>query len=158
MNRLRLSGSARPDTCSADTVVPRMTNRSTPASTTCFQYCWVRCGERAPATVTPARRTSCRRSVISSGMIGAALARASEAPGAGWHWGSEAHHPQLPRGERVEVGTAGSLEEILFGPGRQADGTLNLVGALRRALATTGYSDLKEFQRVEVVVSPYQPR
>src|SRR5665647_3693830 len=72
MNRLRLSGSARPDTCSADTVVPRMTNRSTPASTTCFQYCWVRWGDRAPATVTPARRISCRRSVISSGMIGAA--------------------------------------------------------------------------------------
>ncbi|MDT0166113.1 GuaB3 family IMP dehydrogenase-related protein [Actinotalea sp. AC32] len=91
-------------------------------------------------------------------MLGAALARAAEAPGQGWHWGPEAHHPQLPRGERVEVGTAGTLEEILFGPGRQADGTLNLVGALRRALATTGYSDLKEFQRVEVVVSPYQPR
>ena len=91
-------------------------------------------------------------------MLGAALARAEEAPGQGWHWGSEAHHAQLPRGERVRVGTAGTLEEILFGPGRQADGTLNLVGALRRAMATTGYSDLKEFQRVEVVVSPYQPR
>ena len=90
-------------------------------------------------------------------MVGAALARAGEAPGQGWHWGSEAHHPQLPRGERVQVGTSGNLEEILFGPGRQADGTLNLVGALRRAMATTGYSDLKEFQRVEVVVSPYQP-
>ncbi|HEY5516599.1 MAG TPA: GuaB3 family IMP dehydrogenase-related protein [Pengzhenrongella sp.] len=90
-------------------------------------------------------------------MLGAALARATEAPGRGWHWGSEAHHPQLPRGERVEVGSAGSLEEILFGPGRQADGTLNLIGALKRALATTGYSDVKEFQRVEVVVSPYQP-
>ena len=31
MKRLRLRGSARPETCSADTVVPRMTNRSTPA-------------------------------------------------------------------------------------------------------------------------------
>lgn len=90
-------------------------------------------------------------------MLGAALARATEAPGRGWHWGPEAHHPELPRGERVEVGTAGSLEQILFGPGHTADGTLNLVGALRRAMATTGYSDLKEFQRVEVVVSPYQP-
>jgi len=91
-------------------------------------------------------------------MLGAALARATEAPGRGWHWGPEAHHPHLPRGERVEVGTAGSLQEILFGPGHTADGTLNLIGALRRAMATTGYSDLKEFQRVEVVVSPYQPR
>jgi len=25
-------------------------------------------------------------------------------------------------------------------------------------MATTGYSDLKEFQRVEVVISPYVPR
>ncbi|WP_448630195.1 GuaB3 family IMP dehydrogenase-related protein [Cellulomonas soli] len=91
-------------------------------------------------------------------MLGAALARAAEAPGRGWHWGPEAHHPQLPRGERVEVGTAGTLDQILFGPGHTADGTLNLVGALRRAMATTGYSDLKEFQRVEVVVSPYQPQ
>lgn len=91
-------------------------------------------------------------------MLGAALARAVEAPGRGFHWGSEAHHPQLPRGERVRVGTVGSLREILYGPGGRADGTLNLVGALRKAMATTGYSDVKEFQRVEVVVSPYTPR
>ncbi len=90
-------------------------------------------------------------------MLGAALARATEAPGRGWHWGSEAHHAQLPRGERVQVGTVAPLAEILLGPGRVADGTSNLVGALRRAMATTGYSDLKELQRVEVVVSPYQP-
>ena len=90
-------------------------------------------------------------------MLGAALARAVEAPGRGWHWGPEAHHPQLPRGERVHVGTLGSLAEILEGPGRAADGSSNLMGALRRAMATCGYSDLKEFQRVEVVVAPYQP-
>ena len=90
-------------------------------------------------------------------MLGAALARATEAPGRGWHWGSEAHHPLLLRGERVKVGTVATLAEILNGPGRVADGTTNLVGALRRSMATTGYSDLKEFQRVEVVVSPYQP-
>ena len=89
-------------------------------------------------------------------MLGAALARATDAPGRGFHWGPEAHHPELPRGERVEVGAVAPLEEILFGPGRLADGTTNLVGALRRAMATTGYSDLKEFQRVEVVVAPYQ--
>ena len=89
-------------------------------------------------------------------MVGAALARAEEAPGGGFHWGPEAHHPELPRGERVRVGTVGSLEEILFGPGTRADGSTNLMGALRRSMATTGYSDLKEFQRVDVVVSPYQ--
>ena len=91
-------------------------------------------------------------------MLGAALARATEAPGHGWHWGSEAHHPDLPRGERVRVGTVGTLREILHGPGGRADGTLNLIGALRKSMATTGFSDVKEFQRVEVVVSPYNPR
>ena len=89
-------------------------------------------------------------------MLGAALARAEEAPGRGFHWGPEAHHSQLPRGERVEVGTVGSLEQILDGPGQSADGTTNIMGALKRAMATTGYSDLKEFQRVELVVAPYQ--
>ena len=91
-------------------------------------------------------------------MLGTALARAAEAPGAGWHWGAEAHHPELPRGSRVEVGTVGTLEQVLYGPAHQADGKVNLIGALRRSMATTGYSDLKELQRVEVVVAPYEPR
>jgi IMP dehydrogenase len=90
-------------------------------------------------------------------MMGSPLAKASEAPGRGFHWGSEAHHGELPRGQRVRVGTVGSLEEILLGPSHAADGSMNLIGALRRAMATTGYSDLKEFQRVEVIVSPHQP-
>jgi IMP dehydrogenase len=85
-------------------------------------------------------------------MIGSPLARAVEAPGRGFHWGSEAWHHKLPRGERIRIGTAGSLEEILFGPSTTADGTMNLVGALRRAMAMTGYTELKEFQRVEVVL------
>ena len=87
-------------------------------------------------------------------MIGSPLARAAEAPGHGWHWGSEAHHAELPRGERMHVGTVGTLEEILFGPSRLPDGSMNFVGALRRAMATTGYRDLKEFQRVQVAVRP----
>ena len=85
-------------------------------------------------------------------MVGSPFARASDAPGRGFHWGGEAHHKNLPRGERVEFETVGTFEEILFGPSRVADGTMNLVGALKRSMATTGYTDLKEFQRVEVVV------
>jgi len=86
-------------------------------------------------------------------MMGSPLARAAEAPGRGYHWGSEAHHADLPRGERVQVGTVGALQEILCGPSRVSDGSMNFVGALRRAMATTGYSELKEFQRVEVTVA-----
>ena len=89
-------------------------------------------------------------------MLGSTLARATDAPGGGYHWGAEAHHSELPRGNRVHVGTLAPLAEILNGPSAAADGRVNLMGALRRSMATTGYSDLKEFQRVEVVVAPYQ--
>ncbi len=85
-------------------------------------------------------------------MMGSPLAKATEAPGLGWHWGSEAHHQELPRGERVNVGTIGSIEEILNGPSHTSDGSMNLFGALRRAMATSGYSEVKSFQRVEVII------
>jgi IMP dehydrogenase len=32
------------------------------------------------------------------------------------------------------------------------DGSMNLVGALRRSMASTGYTDVKEFQRIELVI------
>ncbi|HEY2551019.1 MAG TPA: GuaB3 family IMP dehydrogenase-related protein [Streptosporangiaceae bacterium] len=86
-------------------------------------------------------------------MVGSPFARAEEAPGRGYHWGSEAHHADLPRGARVRVGTIGTLEQIVHGPSTVADGSMNLMGALRRTMATSGYSDLKEFQRVEVVAT-----
>ncbi|MDP3713465.1 MAG: GuaB3 family IMP dehydrogenase-related protein [Mycobacteriales bacterium] len=87
-------------------------------------------------------------------MMAAPLAKATEAPGRGFHWGHASTHPQLPRGTRVEVGQVGTLEEILLGPARTDDGTTNLFGALRKAMAMTGYSSLKEFQKVEVMVAP----
>ncbi len=76
-------------------------------------------------------------------------------PARGFHWGPEAHHPKLPRGRpRRRSSGVGTLEEVLYGPAPVADGTANLIGALRKSMATTGYSDLKEFQRVEVVLAP----
>jgi len=86
-------------------------------------------------------------------MLGTALARASDAPGSGAHWGAEAWHRHLPRGQRNLLPAVGTFAEVVNGPSRTADGTMNLAGALRKALATTGYSDLKEFQRVEMVVT-----
>ncbi len=91
-------------------------------------------------------------------MLGTVLARATDAPGGGWHWGQEAYHGDLPRGNRVQVGAVAPLAELLYGPANVADGSANLVGALRRSMATTGYSDLKEFQRVDVVVRPHLAR
>ena len=91
-------------------------------------------------------------------MLGAPLARATEAPGKGTHWGSEARHQTLPRGYRTTVGTVGPLEQVLFGPSHQADGKTNFIGALKRAMASTGYVDVKNFQRCGMVVNPYSAR
>jgi IMP dehydrogenase len=89
-------------------------------------------------------------------MLGTVLARAAEAPGQGWHWGQEAVNKELPRGNRVFVGTEAPLSAIMNGPAHSADGTANLIGALKRSMATTGYSDVKEFQRVDVVLNSYR--
>jgi IMP dehydrogenase len=87
-------------------------------------------------------------------MVGSPLASAYEAPGRGFHWGMATFHPTLPRGARVYTGSKATLEEILVGPAHENDGTLNLFGALRTSMATTGYETLKEFQKAEVMVAP----
>ena len=87
-------------------------------------------------------------------MVGSPLASAYEAPGRGFHWGMATFHPTLPRGARVDAGRKASLAEILIGPAHENDGTLNLFGALRTSMATTGYETLKEFQKAEVMVAP----
>ena len=87
-------------------------------------------------------------------MIGSPLAGAYEAPGRGYHWGMATFHPTLPRGARVNAGQRATLAEILVGPAHENDGTLNLFGALRTSMATTGYETVKEFQKAEVMVAP----
>jgi IMP dehydrogenase len=86
-------------------------------------------------------------------MLGEQLAGADDAPGGGWYWTSAAAHPNLPRSAVARVPQHGTdLAAVLRGPAPAADGTVNLFGALRRAMAKTGYSDLKEFQRVGLSV------
>ena len=87
-------------------------------------------------------------------MIGSPLASASEAPGRGFHWGMATFHADLPRGTRVQAGVRGTLAEVLLGPAHQNDGTLNLLGGLRTSMATTGYENLRTFQKAEVMVAP----
>jgi IMP dehydrogenase len=87
-------------------------------------------------------------------MVGAPLAAAHEAPGRGYHWSRAAHHPDLPRGLRVEVGSRAPLEEILFGPAHDASGSSNLLGALRSTMALCGYESLKELQKADLMVAP----
>jgi IMP dehydrogenase len=87
-------------------------------------------------------------------MIGSPLARASEAPGRGFHWGMATPSPVLPRGTRIKVGSSGRLEEIIMGPAHTDDGSVNLVGALKTSMSTLGASNLEEMAQVEAIIAP----
>jgi len=87
-------------------------------------------------------------------MIGSPIARAKEAPGRGYHWGMATPSPVLPRGTRINVGTTGSIKDILIGPAKLDDGTHNLLGALKTSMGTLGAQTIKQMQQVEVVIAP----
>ncbi|MGH3965838.1 MAG: GuaB3 family IMP dehydrogenase-related protein [Pseudonocardiaceae bacterium] len=88
-------------------------------------------------------------------MLGEPLAAAAEAPGNGLYWTAAAAHPSLPRSHVIDVpeGSIG-IDTLLFGPSCDPSGEVNLFGALRRAMAKTGYSELKEFQKVGLTIRP----
>ncbi|MBX6356904.1 MAG: GuaB3 family IMP dehydrogenase-related protein [Micromonosporaceae bacterium] len=86
-------------------------------------------------------------------MLGEPLSSSESAPAGGAWWHSAASHPKLPRGSFAVAGEPlGSLEKILYGPSDDPEGQLNLFGGLRRAMAKCGYRDLKEFQKVGLVL------
>ena len=87
-------------------------------------------------------------------MLGNAFARATESPSKGYHWGMAMPHPSLPRGTRIQVGTTGTLEEILYGPARLDDGTQNLVGALATSMGNLGARNIREMQLVNMIIAP----
>jgi len=87
-------------------------------------------------------------------MVGSPLAAADEAPGLGFDWGVSASHRSLPKSTRIAAPRRGSLAEILVGPGRDGAGRTNLFGAVRGALASCGYADVRSFHKAEVMVGP----
>ena len=87
-------------------------------------------------------------------MLGTPFAQAQEAPGGGYNWGMANPHPELPRGTRINVGTKGTLKEILYGPTSVTDGTQNLMGALKVALGMCGAMNIAEFQKTEMIIAP----
>ena len=89
-------------------------------------------------------------------MLGEPLAMAGEAPAKGAWWHVAASHPKLPRGRFAGAGPEwpmGSMQEVLRGPSTTPEGFLNLFGGARRAIAKAGYSDIKEFQKVGLIVT-----
>ena len=83
-------------------------------------------------------------------MIGSPLAQSEEAPGGGYNWGMAGPHPRLPRGTRVNVGTQGPLEQILFGPTSKTNGTQNLIGALEECMGMVGAFNIREMQKANM--------
>ena len=87
-------------------------------------------------------------------MLGTPFAQAEEAPGGGYNWGMANPHPELPRGTRIKVGTKGSLQQILYGPTSETDGTQNLVGALRAAMGMCGAYTIRDMHKADMVIAP----
>jgi IMP dehydrogenase len=87
-------------------------------------------------------------------MIGSPIAGAAEAPGKGYHWGMSTFHPGLPRGTRIQVGVQGPLSEILYGPAKTDNGTMNLIGALRLAMSYCGATTIKDLQKANLIIAP----
>ena len=87
-------------------------------------------------------------------MIGTPLAQTQEAPGKGYNWGMATPHPALPRGTRINTGTRGTLEQLLFGPTSRTDGTENLMGALRVGMGMCGAATIRDFHQAELVFAP----
>jgi IMP dehydrogenase len=88
-------------------------------------------------------------------MLGRPLAAADEAPGGGAYWGLSAAHHELPRGRYDRVAPLGPLDVILEGPAHRDDGTVNLVGGLRRAMGVLGYESLSRLRQADLVVRPH---
>ena len=87
-------------------------------------------------------------------MLGTPFAQAAEAPGRGYNWGMANAHPELPRGTRINVGTKGSLKQLMHGPSSVTNGTQNLVGALRVAMGMCGAYTVRDFHQTEMVIAP----
>jgi len=86
-------------------------------------------------------------------MLGESLRVAQDSPGHGNWWQSVAAHPSLPRGSLSGPSDApfGTMREVLLGPANGSMGRTNLFGGLKRAMAKCGYSDVKAFQKVELI-------
>jgi IMP dehydrogenase len=119
------------------------------------RYVHVIANGRIETSGAVARALACGADAV---QLGEPLRMAREAPAGGVWWDSVAAHPRLPRGGTSPAAEPeGTLHEVLLGPADRSDGRTNLFGALARTMAKTGYRDLKEFQRVDLVIGGEAP-
>jgi IMP dehydrogenase len=96
-----------------------------------------------------ARALACGADAV---MLGRPLAAADEAPGRGAYWGLSAAHHELPRGRYDRLEPLGPMEVVLHGPAHRDDGSVNLIGGLRRAMGVTGCERVVELRDVDLAV------
>ncbi len=98
-----------------------------------------------------ARALACGADAV---MLGGPLAGATDAPGRGAHWAPVAARADVPHSALTHLPQRGTQHEVLLGPSDSPEGRLDLMGALRAAMASSGYESLKEFQKAELMVVP----
>lgn len=113
-------------------------------------YCQVIANGGVRTSGDMARAIACGADAV---MLGSPLAGATDSPAGGWMWSPSALHPTLPRSRPTYRTPRYSLEQTLCGPATWADGRANLLGGLRKAVALSGYANVKQFQKAELVVS-----
>lgn len=96
-----------------------------------------------------AKAFACGADAVMSGYL---LSGAKDSASPLLHWGNSSSHATLPRSLAIEPEPAETIEEILLGPAPDGSGTTNLTGALRAAMAATGYTNLKELQKANLIV------
>ena len=88
-------------------------------------------------------------------MIGSPLAKAQEAPGKGIPLGhGDVPSRAAPRRPGRRPRRSARSRRSWSAPPHENDGSLNLMGGLRNAMATCGYESIQSFQKVEVMVAP----
>lgn len=102
-----------------------------------------------------ARALACGADAV---MLGSPLAGATDAPGHGAHWAPVGARADVPHSALIHLAQRGTQREVLVGPSDSSDGRLDLMGALRSAMASSGYETLKDFQKAELMVVPRTDR
>ena len=85
-------------------------------------------------------------------MLSRPLAAAADAPGRGAYWGLSAAHHELPRARFEHLEVLGTTAQILEGPAHRDDGTVNLLGGLRRAMGIAGCERLAGLREAPLIV------
>ncbi len=86
-------------------------------------------------------------------MIGSLLSKASDGPFPGYHWGMKTFSSKVKRGKIIKHPKMYTLEQIFnHDNSTNSDGEVNIIGCIKQSMASTGYLNLKDFQKAELTI------